>query len=141
MWPCESCAQTYQAPCAAVGTGITAPKRPPDATEVTASAVLVGPADVPHVSVTVRRDEPLERALKRFKRMCERVGIRKLVRERERYEKPSDQKRRELRKQVRNRRRAERKAVERKSKKRGGRGRGDGDGADFVPEAVSAGAI
>lgn len=71
----------------------------------------------PNVSVTVRRDEPLERALKRFKRMCERVGIRKLVRAKSYYEKPSEARRRELRKQVRNRRRAERKAKERSQRK------------------------
>ena len=71
----------------------------------------------PNVSVTVRRDEPIEKALRRFKRLCEKAGINKKVRVKRFYEKPSDQRRRQLRKQVRNRRRAERKAKERQDRK------------------------
>ena len=50
-------------------------------------------ATKPNVSVVVRRDEPIERALRRFKRLCESAGIRKLVRAKERYEKPSEARR------------------------------------------------
>jgi len=70
-----------------------------------------------NVSVTVRSNEPIEKALRRFKRMCERAGISKTVRGKRFYEKPSDERRRELRKQERNRRRAERKAQERQDRK------------------------
>ena len=61
----------------------------------------------------VKKDEPVERALRRFKRLCERAGITKTVRAKRYYEKPSDVRRREVRKSLRNRRRAERKAKER----------------------------
>jgi small subunit ribosomal protein S21 len=71
----------------------------------------------PNVSVVVKRDEPVERALRRFKRLCERAGITKIVRGKRYYEKPSDVRRRETRKSLRNRRRAERKSKERMQRK------------------------
>ena len=71
----------------------------------------------PNVSVVVKKDEPVERALRRFKRLCERAGITKIVRSKRYYEKPSDIRRREMRKSERNRRRAERKAQERMRRK------------------------
>lgn len=74
-------------------------------------------ATKPNVSVVVKKDEPVERALRRFKRLCERAGITKIVRAKRYYEKPSDVRRRELRKSERNRRRAERKAQERMRRK------------------------
>jgi small subunit ribosomal protein S21 len=74
-------------------------------------------ATKPNVSVVVRRDEPIERALRRFKRLCESAGIRKLVRAKERFEKPSEARRREMRKAIRNLRRAEKKAQERAQRK------------------------
>jgi len=58
------------------------------------------------VKVVVGKDENIEKALRRFKKMCEKAGIRKECRARERYEKPSDVKRRELRKAQRNRRKS-----------------------------------
>ena len=39
--------------------------------------------------VTVRENESLESALKRFKRSCERDGVMSELRKREHYEKPS----------------------------------------------------
>jgi small subunit ribosomal protein S21 len=39
--------------------------------------------------VRVRENEPLQSALKRFKRQCEKAGILSEVRKREFYEKPS----------------------------------------------------
>jgi small subunit ribosomal protein S21 len=71
----------------------------------------------PNVAVVVQRDESIERALKRFKRLCEHAGIRKAVRAKSYYEKPSEARRREMRKAVRNRRRAEKKAQERAQRK------------------------
>jgi small subunit ribosomal protein S21 len=65
----------------------------------------------------VRKDEPIEKALRRFKRMCDHAGIRKIVRLKRFYEKPSDARRRELRKRIRNQRRAERKAAQRNQRK------------------------
>jgi small subunit ribosomal protein S21 len=66
-----------------------------------------------NVTVTVQRDEPIEKALRRFKRMCDSYGISRIVRQKERYEKPSDLRRRELRKRERNALRAQRKSRER----------------------------
>lgn len=95
----------------------------------------------PNVSVVVQRDESIERALKRFKRLCEHAGIRKAVRAKSYYEKPSEARRREMRKAIRNRRRAEKKAQERAQRKmdrgRSRRGRGPGgeggEGGDGPP--------
>lgn len=47
--------------------------------------------------VEVRGDEPLEKALRRFKRLIEREGILKALKARKHYEKPSERKRREMR--------------------------------------------
>lgn len=45
-------------------------------------------------SITVRDSEPLESALRRFKRKCERSGILGEVRRRRHFEKPSERKKR-----------------------------------------------
>lgn len=47
--------------------------------------------------VDIREGEPLERALRRFKRKIEREGVLKVVRARKHYEKPSEKKRRKMR--------------------------------------------
>lgn len=47
--------------------------------------------------VEIRDDEPLEKALRRFKRLIEREGILKALKARKHYEKPSERKRREMR--------------------------------------------
>ena len=47
--------------------------------------------------VEIREDEPLEKALRRFKRLIEREGILKALKAKKHYEKPSERKRRELR--------------------------------------------
>ncbi len=71
----------------------------------------------PNVSVTVRDNEPIEKALRRFRRLCDRAGIKRKVREKECYLKPSAQRRKDEMRQVRNRRRAERKAQMRQARK------------------------
>ena len=50
------------------------------------------------VDVTVREGEPLERALRRFKKKWERAGILREVRQKSYYVKPSDKKRAERKK-------------------------------------------
>ena len=60
-------------------------------------------ATQPNVSIKVGRDEPIEKALRRFKRLCEKQGIKKQVKARRYYEKPSDANRKEARKAERNR--------------------------------------
>lgn len=44
--------------------------------------------------VELKNNEPLEKALRRFKRKVEREGILKQIRARKHYEKPSERKRR-----------------------------------------------
>lgn len=61
-----------------------------------------------NVRITVGENENFEKALRRFKKMCEKAGIKKECRARERFEKPSDVRRADLRKSQRNRRRLER---------------------------------
>ncbi len=47
--------------------------------------------------VEVKSNEPLERALRRFKRKIEREGILKQIKARKHYEKPSERKRKRRR--------------------------------------------
>ncbi len=47
--------------------------------------------------VEVKQNEPLERALRRFKRKIEREGILKQIKARKHYEKPSERKRKRRR--------------------------------------------
>ena len=53
------------------------------------------------VEVTVRDGEPLERALRRFKKKWERAGILREVRQKAYYVKPSERKRAERKKAAR----------------------------------------
>ena len=53
------------------------------------------------VQVQVREKESFERALRRFKKMWERAGVLREVRNRAFYKKPSDAKREERKKTVR----------------------------------------
>jgi small subunit ribosomal protein S21 len=65
------------------------------------------------VQVIVKPGEPIDVALKRFKKTVMNSGITKEARMHERYEKPSDRKRRELKAAVRKFRRAREKAAAR----------------------------
>ncbi len=62
--------------------------------------------------VTVKPGEPIDVALKRFKKVVMNSGITKEARSHERYEKPSDRKRRELKASIRKIQRARAKAAE-----------------------------
>ena len=46
--------------------------------------------------VRVKHDEPLEKALRRFKKKIDKEGLLKQIRRHEHYEKPSQRKRRKL---------------------------------------------
>ena len=46
--------------------------------------------------ITITEHEPLERALRRFKRQCERAGILSDIRHRRYYQKPSERRKRRL---------------------------------------------
>jgi small subunit ribosomal protein S21 len=48
------------------------------------------------VEIIVNADEPVDRALKRFKRLCDRAGILAEVRDRRHYLKPSEERKRKL---------------------------------------------
>lgn len=50
--------------------------------------------------VEIREHEPLEKALRRFKRLLEREGILKALKAKKHYEKPSERKRREIRQAI-----------------------------------------
>ena len=47
-------------------------------------------------SITVEENEPLDRALKRFKKACQKSGILAEIRKREHYEKPSVKRKRKM---------------------------------------------
>lgn len=61
----------------------------------------------PNVRILVGKDEPIERAIRKFKKLCEKQGIRKECRDRRYYEKPSEARRKKERKAERNRRKTE----------------------------------
>src|SRR5260221_12162790 len=60
------------------------------------------------IRVQVRPNEPLEAALRRFKRQCNYAGIFRLAKKSAYHEKRSDNRRRESRERMRNIQRAER---------------------------------
>ncbi|MBU0651079.1 30S ribosomal protein S21 [bacterium] len=49
--------------------------------------------------ITVRKNESIEKALRRFKKKLDKEGTLKILRERQHYEKPSQKKRRKQAKQ------------------------------------------
>lgn len=72
------------------------------------------------IKVQVRPNEPLEAALRRFKRQCNYAGIFRLAKKYTFHEKRSDKNRREERERIRNIQRAQRKQMRgmRRSKRR-----------------------
>ena len=75
----------------------------------------------PNVSIKVGKDEPIEKAIRRFKRLCEKQGIKKEVKARRYYQKPSEARRMEVRKAERNRRKTARKSREQNKYKKDSR--------------------
>ena len=66
--------------------------------------------------IIVREGDSIERALKQFKRLCEKEGLRRSIKRSAYYEKPSEQRRRRKMQQVRERRKAIRRALRAKEK-------------------------
>lgn len=58
------------------------------------------------IKITVRDDEPVEKAIQRFKRACNKEGLRKSIKRYSAYEKPSDRRRREAKESTRRLRKA-----------------------------------
>lgn len=46
--------------------------------------------------ITLDREEPIDKALKRFKKECQKAGIPAELRRREHYEKPSERRKRKI---------------------------------------------
>ena len=63
------------------------------------------------IRVTARYDEPSERLLQRFKRLCLRGGLFKEIKRRRFYEKPSQKRRREAKESLREAKKAERREL------------------------------
>ena len=61
--------------------------------------------------IIVREGDSIARALKQFKRLCEKEGLRRDIKRSTYYEKPSEQRRRRKMQQLRERRKAIRRAV------------------------------
>jgi small subunit ribosomal protein S21 len=66
--------------------------------------------------IIVREGDSIERALKQFKRMCEKEGLRREIKRSSYYEKPSEKNRRRELQQVRERRKTVFKAQKIKAK-------------------------
>ncbi|HID55774.1 TPA: 30S ribosomal protein S21 [Candidatus Poribacteria bacterium] len=64
--------------------------------------------------VRVEKGESIDKALSRFKKLCDREQLLKEIKRRERYEKPSEQRRRKLLKAQRKMRQAARRANSRR---------------------------
>ena len=75
------------------------------------------------IRVQVRPNEPLESALRRFKRQCNYAGIFRLAKKYAFYEKRSDKRRREERERIRNIQRAMRKQENKPMPRKGNRKR------------------
>ena len=71
--------------------------------------IMAGKANV---KIVLGKDENIEKALRRFKKLCEKVGIKKEIKDRQHFEKPGEVRRKEIRKSERNRRKAERKTTD-----------------------------
>ena len=53
-------------------------------------------SEKPNVEMVVRKEETLNKALKRFRKMCEKAGLRKDMKRKMYYEKESQRRRREI---------------------------------------------
>lgn len=70
--------------------------------------------------IIVRTGDSIERALKQFKRLCEKEGLRRDIKRSSYYEKPSEQRRRRKMQQLRERRKAIVRALKAKLKVKAG---------------------
>lgn len=59
------------------------------------------------IKVSANGNEPLEKILKRFKKKCEKEGLIKDIKRSSYYEKPSERKRRKVRKMIKRAQKAE----------------------------------
>ncbi len=66
--------------------------------------------------IIVREGDSVEKALKQFKRMCEKEGLRRDIKRSAYYEKPSEQRRRRKMQQLREQRKAVMRALKVKQK-------------------------
>ena len=66
--------------------------------------------------IMVRDGDSIERALKQFKRMCEKEGLRRSIKRCAYYEKPSEQRRRRKMQMIREQRKAILRALKAKTK-------------------------
>lgn len=64
----------------------------------------------------MREGDSLERALKQFKRLCEKEGLRRDIKRSSYYEKPSEQRRRKKMQQLREQRKALMRSLKAKQK-------------------------
>ena len=71
-----------------------------------------------HVRIVVHRDDSIEKVIRKFKKLCEKAGIKKEIKARSYYEKPSEARRREARKNERNRRKIEKGKTEKRIEKK-----------------------
>lgn len=69
----------------------------------------------------VRDGDSIERALKQFKRLCEKEGLRRDIKRSSYYEKPSERRRRKKLQQLRERRKLAAKFAQRQTKSKGRR--------------------
>jgi small subunit ribosomal protein S21 len=79
---------------------------------------IPGPRKQANVTVVPRKNEPIDKVIKRFVRKCKKEGIIDEVRERRYYKKPSEVKREKIAKSIREAERLKRKAERKKAAQR-----------------------
>lgn len=75
------------------------------------------------IRLEVKNNEPIDKALRRFKKLCDREGLNRDMRKGSYYEKPSERNKRKSREQEKERAKAERVAEKKKQKARKARQR------------------
>ncbi len=68
------------------------------------------------IRLELKHNEPVEKALRRFKKICDREGLTRDMRKNAYYEKPSEQNKRRKREQEKERSKAKRMIVKKKQK-------------------------
>lgn len=79
---------------------------------------IPGPRKQANVTVVPRKNEPIEKAIRRFVRKCKKEGIIEQVRDRRYYKKPSEVKREKIAKSIREAERQKRKAERKREAQR-----------------------
>jgi small subunit ribosomal protein S21 len=89
------------------------------------------------IRLELKSNEPIDKALRRFKKVCDREGLTRDIRKNSYYEKPSEQKKRRQREAEKERAKQERLLRKKKTKNRKARVKAKKDSRSFSPKRPS----